>query len=354
MTLTAKDKICFNPDKACNGDACAFARGFYDRIDDALEELFRRDELTREVIESVAEAHHLCPFELSLELARWADLVVCDYNYVLDPRAYLRRLFDDGAGDYTFLIDEAHNLVDRARTCTPRSFESATCSPPGVWSKSAATGRSTCEEDGYSYVLPSPFPHDHLAVLVADRIATTYLLYFPSYEYMNAVYAIFEPRDADVLLQRPDMSELERAAFLAKFSAENERTLVGFAVSGGFFGEAIDLPGERLEGVAIVGVGLPGLSPERDRIRERFDRERGMGFEYAYLFPGMNRVLQAAGRVIRTEADRRVVLLVDERFAEARYRTLFPPEWSPAFVAGENALRRHLAMFWKGSPVVVA
>ena len=115
VTLTAKDKICFNPEKACNGDECEFARGFYDRIDAALEELFTQDELCRESIETVARAHRVCPFELSLELALWADLIVCDYNYVFDPRAYLRRFFADEGGSYAFLIDESHNLVDRAR-----------------------------------------------------------------------------------------------------------------------------------------------------------------------------------------------------------------------------------------------
>jgi DNA excision repair protein ERCC-2 len=142
------------------------------------------------------------------------------------------------------------------------------------------------------------------------------------------------------------MSESARDAFLARFSSRGG-TLVGLAVLGGVFGEGIDLPGEKLEGAAVVGVGLPALSPRRDLIRERFERTEGAGFDYAYVVPGMSRVLQAAGRVIRSETDRGVVLLIDERFRERRYRSLFPPEWAPRFVRGPEELRRELAEFWK-------
>ncbi|GMR21749.1 MAG: ATP-dependent DNA helicase [Acidobacteriota bacterium] len=512
VTLTAKDKICFNPEKACNGDECEFARGFYDRIDAAVEELFTQDEFCRESLETLARVHRVCPFELSLELALWADLIVCDYNYVFDPHAYLRRFFADVGGAYAFLVDESHNLVDRAREmysaelrkrdvlnlhgllergrhralrqslnainrafldarercdsaaaepeppeplyaplktfvrhaesflaagtgkargdpahqalldlyfdvsrflhvaerfderyvtcyeargrdvrvklfCTDPSkelsesldkasssvFFSATLTPMGYFR--TALG---CGEDAASYVLPSPFPEEHLRVLVNDRIATTYrkreqtrvtltrllttfveqkpgnyLLYFPSYEYMNAVSEEFA-LDVEMLVQRPDMDEAERSAFLESFSDDSTKTLVGFAVMGGFFGEGIDLMGERLTGAAIVGVGLPGLSPERDQIRDHFDRTAGSGFDYAYVFPGMNRVLQAAGRVIRSASDRGTILLVDERFSQARYRNLLPPEWRPVIVANELALRETLTAFWSqnvGVPV---
>lgn len=499
VTLTAKDKICFNPDKACNGDECEFARGFYDRIDVAVEELFARDDFSRASIETVARAHHVCPFELSLELALSADLIVCDYNYVFDPRTYLRRFFDDDTGEYLFLVDEAHNLVDRARdmysaelekrdlmaarrlvdnkrhralhrslgainraflavrdrapaeTGAPESFypplrkfvrsvESFLasggerghpmhtavvelyfqasrflkvaerfderyvtcyetrwrdvrvklfCTDPApelseTLDKAAATiffsatltpmeyFRTTlgCGDDAPSYVLASPFPPEHLRVLVNDRIATTYkkrertrpavahvlktfveqkqgnyLLYFPSYEYLDAVHAELT-LDAEVLVQRAAMDEAERHAFLERFTDTNARTLVGFAVMGGFFGEGIDLAGERLTGAAIVGVGLPGLSPERDHIRDHFERTAGAGFDYAYVYPGMNRVLQAAGRVIRSETDRGAVLLIDERYAQPRYQRLLPAEWRREHVAGEAELRERLQTFW--------
>ena len=510
VTLTAKDKICFNPEKACNGDECEFARGFYDRIDVAVEELFNQDDFCRENIEAVARAHRVCPFELSLELALWADLIVCDYNYVFDPRTYLRRFFAEEGGAYAFLVDESHNLLDRARemysaelhkrdvlnlrgllahgrhralrrslNAINRAFldareraDSATaeaeapepfyaplrtfvrhaesflaagserghpvhralldlyfdvsrflrvaerfdkryvtcyqargrdvrvrlfCTDPSPeLSESLDNARSSvffsatlqpmsyfrtalgCGEDAASYVLPSPFPEEHLRVLVNDRIATTYrkreqtrvaltrllttfvaqkqgnyLLYFPSYEYMSAVCEEFAD-DVDTLIQRPDMDEAERSAFLEKFSDDNAKTLVGFAVMGGFFGEGIDLVGERLTGAVIVGVGLPGFSPERDQIREHFDRTAGSGFDYAYVFPGMNRVLQAAGRVIRSESDRGAILLVDERFSQARYRRLLPAEWRPVVVADEAELSETLSTFWSqnaGAPV---
>ena len=505
VTLTAKDKICFNPDKACNGDECEFARGFYDRIDAAVEELFTQDNFCRESIETVAHRHRVCPFELSLELALWADLIVCDYNYVFDPRAYLRRFFAADGGSYAFLVDESHNLVDRAREMysaelrkrdvlalrrlvdrgrhhalhrslnalnrvflearercdSPRADAEApeplyaplktfvlqaesflatglerghpvhqvlldlyfdvsrflrvaerfderyvTCyeaagrdvrvklfctDPSKELAESLDKAKSSvffsatltpmnyfrtalgCGADAASYVLPSPFPAEHLRVLVNDRIATTYkkraqtrvaltrllttfveqkqgnyLLYFPSYEYMSAVVQEFAELAADVetLVQRPDMNEAERGAFLERFSDDNTDTLVGFAVMGGIFGEGIDLVGERLTGAAIVGVGLPGLSPERDQVRDHFDRTASSGFDYAYVFPGMNRVLQAAGRVIRSESDRGTILLVDERFAQARYRSLLPAEWQPVSVASELELRETLTTFW--------
>ena len=120
------------------------------------------------------------------------------------------------------------------------------------------------------------------------------------------------------------MTEAQREDFLAAFNTDHQDTLVGFAVMGGIFGEGIDLVGDRLIGAIIVGVGLPQLCVERDLISEYFEAKTGAGFDYAYRFPGMNRVLQAAGRVIRSETDRGVVLLVDTRFMEPGYRRLFP------------------------------
>ena len=267
-----------------------------------------------------------------------------------------------------FCTDPSRELsesLDRAKSTV---FFSATLTPMDYFR--TALG---CGEDAASYVLPSPFPAEHLRVLVHDRIATTYkkrgqtrvaltrllttfveqkqgnyLLYFPSYEYMSALGQEFAELAAEVetIVQRPDMDEAERGAFLERFSGDNTDTLVGFAVMGGFFGEGIDLVGERLTGAAIVGVGLPGLSPERDQIRDHFDRTAASGFDYAYVFPGMNRVLQAAGRVIRSASDRGTILLVDERFAQARYRSLLPAEWQPVSVATELELRESLSAFW--------
>jgi len=162
------------------------------------------------------------------------------------------------------------------------------------------------------------------------------------------IYDAFSGRNLglETLIQKPGMSELDREDFLNRFSLENRETLVGFAVMGGIFGEGIDLVGERLSGVAIVGVGLPGISMENDLIREYFSKTKNAGFEYAYLYPGINRVLQAAGRVIRTHEDRGVVLLIDQRFSTSQYRSLFPTTWQPVIVRDEHQLARGLKAFW--------
>src|SRR5664279_3524952 len=222
--------------------------------------------------------------------------------------------------------------------------------------------------------LSSPFPSENLAVLIQDRIQThfkgrteslgdvveaigtlvqgrcgNYLVYFPSYQYLNDALQTFQIRHASVpmLVQRPGMTEAERDAFLAAFSIEHGETLVGFAVLGGIFGEGIDLVGERLIGAVIVGVGLPQLCVERNLIRDYFQQQNAMGFEYAYTFPGMNRVLQAVGRVIRSETDHGVVLLIDARFDEVRYRRLFPAWWKYSRVRHADGLREALGNFWK-------
>jgi DNA excision repair protein ERCC-2 len=176
-----------------------------------------------------------------------------------------------------------------------------------------------------------------------------YLVYFPSYQYLNAVLVEFQVCHpaVPVLVQRPGMSESERDAFLAAFSMEHGETLVGFAVLGGVFGEGIDLVGERLIGAVIVGVGLPQLCVERDLIRDYFQRQNTAGFDYAYTFPGMNRVLQAVGRVIRSETDHGVVLLIDTRFNEPRYRRLFPAWWRFVRVRHGSALVQAVGDFWK-------
>ncbi len=142
------------------------------------------------------------------------------------------------------------------------------------------------------------------------------------------------------------MSEPEREAFLQRFTDENPQTLVGFAVMGGIFGEGIDLIGDRLVGAVIVGVGLPGISLERELIKEHFARTMNGGFEYAYLYPGINRVLQAAGRVIRTEKDRGVVLLIDQRYGRYQYKSLLREEWDPVRVHDPGQLVDDLREFW--------
>jgi DNA excision repair protein ERCC-2 len=165
---------------------------------------------------------------------------------------------------------------------------------------------------------------------------------------VHPVYTQAFPRH-EVLIQEPGMSEDARSEFLRFFTRENSRTLVGFAVLGGIFGEGIDLMGDRLSGAAIVGVGMPGITPEREVIREHFDLADTTGFNYAYLYPGMIRVLQAAGRVIRSENDQGAVLLIDPRYARPQYSELFPSEWRVRALRDADATARHLRSFWKGT-----
>ncbi len=508
LTLTAKEKICFNPGKECSGEACEFARGYYDRLGEALPEIFAQEAMGRGVIEAVARFHRLCPFELSLTLAVYVDGVICDYNYAFDPRVYLRRFFLDTTADYTFLIDEAHNLVDRAREMfsaeiskrpfldlrrkvretlprvyksmgrinsqmarllrdwTDRGSERAEENPPEFlypnlrrftklaeeWlarnqkaafhedlldlyftvmsfvrayqvyddtyvccyerqdrdlkiklfciDPSAQLGEALkrcraavffsatltppsyfknifgCREAAVCRQFPSPFAPEHLGLFICNRISTyfrerqhtapeiirmasalirrktgNYLFYFPSYDYMQLVYDGFSDVCPDVatIHQTSNMSEDDRIAFLDRFTGDRTDTLVGFAVLGGIFGEGIDLVGDRLSGAMIVGVGLPGISLERELIRQYYQDAGGAGFEFAYMYPGINRVLQAAGRVIRSESDRGVVLLVDQRFATARYHALFPPEWRPVGLTGGEDLTYHVERFWNSN-----
>jgi DNA excision repair protein ERCC-2 len=505
LTITAKDKICFNPDSACHPDECEFAKGHYDRIDDALNHIFHQDSFTRDAIIQVARHHRVCPFEFSLELSLWADIIICDYNYAFDPRVYLRRFFQEEKGDYTFLIDEAHNLVDRSREMysaeifkqpvldvrralkkdLPQIFGSlgkvnawlvkarkqceespparaekpapealfpllrkllhlteswltqniktayredllglffsihgflrvaeqydesyATCyeklktdlkvklfciDPSRHLNRALKRCRSAvffsatmtpmtyfktilgCNENAGHVILPSPFPKRNLGIFVTEQVSTlyrhrshtktdvlksilalirrrkgNYLLFFPSYVYLQMIYELFqnECSDTDTIVQAPAMTESERDMFLDRFSQENARTLVGFAVMGGIFGEGIDLVGKRLCGAAIVGVGLPGISLENDLIRDYFNQELSSGFEFAYLYPGINRVLQAAGRVIRTENDRGVVLLIDRRYGTFRYKSLLPANWQPIKVLDEHKFDSDLRRFW--------
>ncbi len=543
LSITAKDKICFAPGQPCDGSVCAFARGYYDRLKPALRAGLASEEIARATLEKIGRQHQVCPFELSLDLSLWVDVVVCDYNYLFDPRVYLRRHFGEEQRDYAFLVDEAHNLVDRGREMfsaaletrelhqTSRAVRAAVprcaralsklarairrlASPAmadpqaevealpaeadlfvkrpaprepggsGAESRLPADGaalvlrqfpselvalleialkeaenwlgrnepapfrqqllelyfqlhsfRRTVElyderfvavfgkgkepqlrllcldpsfllrqalergkaaiffsatlsptpyyrevlggsQDDRLLQLASPFAPENLAVLVHDGIGThykarsgtladvaaaigavvqaragNYLAYFPSYQYLSAVHQQVQALglQAALLVQRSGMSEPEREEFLEQFRTEHEHGLLGFAVMGGAFGEAIDLLGEHLVGAVIVGVGLPQLCLERDLIRDYFQERTGSGFDYAYTFPGMNRVLQATGRVIRSENDRGAVLLIDCRFGQARYLRLFPPWWKPVRVRDVGQIRELSRAFWAGA-----
>lgn len=497
LTLTARDKICARSGEPCEVMECPFAEGYYDRLKDGLRAGLEREDWTLESIRELAYQHDLCPFEYALDLSEWADAIVCDYNYVFDPKVYLRRFFDNRKGKYMFLVDEAHNLVDRARSMysaelskrlvldtkkdikglfpkvvkrlnainkymieqrklvqesegvspysqalvesekpkellkllddfleqtieslsekpdvglpeslldmyfqardflrtselfsadayvsyyqTVRYQEEARlfCMDPSEYvlkglkrAKSSVLFSATLRpvayyrellghpEEAPVMQLPSPFPPENLNLWIEPTIATTYraragtyhqvveaigamvddsptniLVYFPSYKYMNDVWERFVERfpEQTTLLQVPGMSEEDRLAFLDSFVEEPQETMIAFAVMGGIFGEGIDLVGERLGGVVIVGVGLPQVCLERNLIRDHFQEKNNAGFLFAYTFPGMNRVLQAVGRLIRTETDQGKALLIDKRFAYRDYNGLFPPWWFPKY-----------------------
>ncbi|MFP4016043.1 MAG: ATP-dependent DNA helicase, partial [Halanaerobiales bacterium] len=228
-------------------------------------------------------------------------------------------------------------------------------------------------EDDYILDLESPFDSDNLCLMVAPTISTkysnrkesyaeiadflaptigskkgNYLVFFPSYAYMTAVYEHFTAKypDFDTIIQSRDMTESERTAFLKNFSAN--KAITGFAVLGGVFSEGVDLKGDRLLGSIVVGVAHPRICLERDLIRDYFQKKNSCGYEFAYLYPGINKVLQAAGRTIRTETDRGLILLIGERFTSTRYQVMLPGWWNniKRIVRYTSELENQLKQFW--------
>ena len=266
----------------------------------------------------------------------------------LDPSDFLSDCFSLGRGGVLF---------------------SATLSPPGFYRDVCGCGEARCVSP------PSPFPRHNLGLYIAGDVSTkyrdreksapvvaeylyamtagktgNYMVYFPSYAYLTMVLELFEEAHPEIvtLVQQPGMDDAAREEFLSHFSETPDRTLLGFGVMGGVFGEGIDLTGERLIGTAVVGVGLPMVSPRQEKLREYMENRFGSGFDYAYRFPGMNRVLQAAGRVIRTAVDRGVVLLLDDRYLTAGYRMLCPPHWNGAeIVRSPEQLYQLEEDFWE-------
>lgn len=504
LILTAKEKICFQEVTDCNPEACLYARNYFDKVKPALLDALQYQELSRAKVEELAEKYQVCPFEFSLLLSLWSDLIICDFNYVFDPRVKLKRFFEDQDNQserYVFLIDEAHNLVDRARNMYSASLKKSemlairralpgnlsrirqslsaintwflqqkkksrepfpdkeipekllaklrkfqqqaenwlvlnihsgfrkqllelyfevdnflkiselynveyyTCyfpekkdlmvklyclNPSGRLRESLQKAVATIafsatlspleyhqevlgfESDAGKISIPSPFPPENMKVMLGHNLSTrwkhrqqtlaelaeyisafinarkgNYLIFLPSYEYLNALAALFPQQDHDqqILIQNQDMTEADRTEFIAGFGADPGRNQIGFVVMGGVFGEGIDLIGNRLDGAVIVGVGLPGISLERDLLKVYYD-EQNKGFAYAYLYPGLIRVLQAAGRVIRSDQDRGAVLLIDDRFISWRYRRMFPACWQPVKVDSVQVLKAELSKFW--------
>ncbi|MCI2046155.1 MAG: ATP-dependent DNA helicase [Faecalibacterium sp.] len=270
----------------------------------------------------------------------------------LDPSEFLKKCFACGRAAVLF---------------------SATIAPPGYYRSILG-----CAE-ARAVALKSPFAPEHLGLFCLQNVSTRYrdrenslaaitqalyamatarrghyLAFFPSYAYLRQAFARFTQEHPDVptLAQESGLDDAARAAFLAHFQAEEQAdTLLGFCVMGGVFGEGIDLTGGQLIGCAVVGVGLPQVSPRQEMLRRYYDDLAGCGFDFAYRFPGMNKVLQAAGRVIRTPEDEGVVLLIDDRFAQAQYRALFPPHWAHLrYCADASSLSEGLAAFWAAHP----
>lgn len=180
------------------------------------------------------------------------------------------------------------------------------------------------------------------------------MVFFPSNTYMNLVLNRFVERypDVTVVNQRPDMDNAARQEFLDEFRTPDGQTKVGFALLGGIFSEGIDLKYDALIGVGIVSVGLPGINEESDLIRDYFDQLNGQGFSFAYQLPGFNNVSQAAGRVIRTDDDKGVIVLMDRRFNQTRYRQIFPQNWQNIQVSNNDRQLNHLlGQFWKNGNV---
>ena len=523
VSLSSRESVCFIHcgNAGCDPTKCEYANGYHARALDAIYELLStKSSYDKKLLLETAKKYRVCPHELSLDLSLWCDIIICDYNYVFDPRVYLRRYFDFINGRYVFLADEAHNLSDRAREmyscelslspfvelyrmlpekdkilrtatldaakllwaqkkpmredirtdeqgnelgfrmsremipgateklkkftdCCERWFYfyrdlderfaplqskisdlyfsareflgildcyderfvtytelygkeikcrlfcldpshvldicmnraisttlfSATLTPPEYYSDILGLGKRA---DTLS--LPSPFERDNLCLAAIDTISTryadresntnevseliaaavsakkgNYIVYFPSYRYMNSVYSHFTASYPSVktAVQKSGKDKIGTAAFLSQFKAQSDHHFVGFCVLGGSFSEGIDLPGERLIGAVAVGVGIPQISNELNIIREHYEATYEKGYEYAYVYPGMNKILQATGRVIRREGDRGIVVLIDDRYASPDYIRLFPEHWSELkYVGNARSLAAYVKKFW--------
>lgn len=504
IVITAKEKICMQEECICNPDACPYAKGHFDRINEAVYDCITHERnITRDVILRYAKQHQVCPFEFSLDVSLWVDGIICDYNYVFDPQVNLKRYFAQGVkGDYIFLIDEAHNLYERASSMysaelykedflelkniiKPYSSKLARCLDACnkvflemkrecksyqvmdsiqplilkllsaiseyedflenhhgmpeetrimefyfqlyrflsiyervdenyvIYSEQVNTssfkvklycvntsanlkeclerGRSSIffsatllpiryykkllsSEEDYAVYIPSPFNREHMGLMIGSDVSSkysrrgrkeylkiyqyieqivsvkrgNYMVFFPSYKMLDDVYSIALEnglnRNVNLICQSQNMQEEEREVFLKNFEGDN---VLGFCIMGGIFAEGIDLTGEQLIGAIVVGTGLPMVCNEREILMNYFKEKEGQGFEYAYLYPGMNKVLQAAGRVIRTSTDKGIILLLDERFLNPGSRQLFPREWEDFQIVTAEGVGAAGKAFWE-------
>ncbi|MBB5190621.1 DNA excision repair protein ERCC-2 [Silvimonas terrae] len=488
LEMVARDKTCEHPDKSCHGESCPLAKGFYDRLPAARAAALTRLHMDQATIRHVALDHQICPYYLSQEMARWADVVSGDYNYYFDSNALLFSLTQMRDWRVGVLTDEAHNLIERARamytgemaqstlkalgknppaplkkslkklahawtdivatqtvpylvytrlpdrlvmalmsvvadfsevlaeepdslspdllnfyfdavhltrlaeTFGPHSwfevtlsgegryadsvlrirnivpaphlqprFEtaqtavlfSATLNPFGFYIDTLGMPATTAQSD-----ISSPFHPDQLNVQVVTDVSTrfndrgasiapiadliarqfadapgNYLAFFSSFDYLQQVEQALRQRHPHLTLwpQQRQMSEPARNEFLARFTESSAG--VGLAVLGGAFAEGIDLPGSRLIGAFVATLGLPQVNPVNEEMRQRMDDIFGTGYDYTYLYPGLQKVVQAAGRVIRTLEDRGTLYLIDDRFAQPRVRQLLPDWWQLQYMA---------------------
>lgn len=524
VTITAKEKICPLEETECNPEHCPYAKGHFDRINDAMYDLLiHEDAFTREKIEEYAQRYQVCPFEMCLDMSLFSDVVVCDYNYVFDPKVYLKRFFAEGIrNQYTFLIDEAHNLVERGREmysamlvkedflrmkklvkdespkmerqlqkcnqellslkrqCVDYKEEEMIASfvmaltrlystmddyldghedspirkdildfffqigqflniyeivdenyiiyshflsngefalklfcvnPSRNLQERMQKGRSTilfsatllpiqyykkllgAEEGDYEVYAQSTFQEEKRALFLAsdvtskytrrtdaeyERIACyineivqqrygNYMIFFPSHAFLQRIYEVFTEKYYDetymeCVVQEDYMNEADREAFLQRFQVEEvqpkkldciqmnieveDKCLIGFCVLGGIFSEGIDLRKDSLIGALVVGTGIPQVCSERELLKKFFDAQGENGYDYAYRYPGMNKVLQSAGRVIRTAEDIGIIALLDERFLTASYQRLFPREWNSYQVVTVDTIGKRTERFW--------
>jgi Rad3-related DNA helicase len=486
LEMVARDKACEHPDKACHGESCPLARGFYDRLPAARQAASQLSLLNHNGLRKIALAHDVCPYYLSQEMARWADVVVADYNYYFDFSALLFGLAQANNWKVAVLVDEAHNLVERGRqmysasldqwtlngvrknapevlkkplqrvnrewnalhnqqtgtyqaydkapekllqalsSCSasigdylndhPQGLDSALQSfyfdmlqfgrvaelfdeqflfdiskrdlerkrplstlclrnvvPAGFIRPRLTAARSTVlfsatlsprhyyadllgtPADTVCIDVESPFHADQLKVHIVNQISTrfvhresslgpiveliarqftelpgNYLAFFSSFDYLQQVAQLLAQTHPHIKAwsQSRGMAEEQRQQFLEQFSADGQG--VGFAVLGGAFGEGIDLPGARLIGAFIATLGLAQFNPVNEQLKHRMAAIFGAGYDYTYLYPGVQKVVQAAGRVIRTQQDQGVVMLIDDRFGEGKVKQLLPRWWSIA------------------------
>lgn len=290
-----------------------------------------------------------------------------DENYVI----YTEQGEDGRFRLKLFCVNPAENLKAYLEKGSSAVFFSATLLPLTYYRKLLS-----CREDDYGIYVPSPFDQEKRCILTGVDVSSrytrrnyeeyrklaayiarmawqkkgNYMVFFPSYKLMEEVRQVYEEEFSvdwvHCISQTASMDERAREEFLEEFQ-EREKTLIGFCVMGGVFSEGIDLMGKRLIGVAIVGTGIPQISHEREILKDFYDKKGENGFDYAYRFPGMNKVLQAAGRVIRTQEDVGCILLLDERFSEGEYQRLFPLEWEDRKRCTLHNVEGFLKTFWE-------